>query len=72
LAQGIDAVSVGKVLANIDDRNLWAELLELQLIDRPDVLTVKFRKPGEVRAKTIGGRLGSSRSPHLPNCRKVR
>src|SRR6478609_10297417 len=26
LAQGIDAVSVGKLLANIDDRNLWAEL----------------------------------------------
>ena len=29
----------------IDERDLWQELLELQLIDRPDVLTVKFKKP---------------------------
>lgn len=43
---GIDATSIAKLLANIDDRNLWVQLLEAQLIDRPDVLTVSFKKPG--------------------------
>jgi hypothetical protein len=42
---GIDATTVARLLANIADRNLWADLLEMQLIDRPDVLTVNFKKP---------------------------
>ncbi len=43
--KGIDAASVARLYANIDERDLWQQLLELQLIDRPDVLTVKFKKP---------------------------
>lgn len=42
---GIDAASVARLLANIDDKDLWDELLDIQQIDRPDVLTVKFKKP---------------------------
>jgi len=44
---GIDMASLAKLLANIDERNLWEELLELQSIDRPDVLTIKFKKPDD-------------------------
>ncbi|SKX88823.1 ATPase involved in DNA repair [Mycobacteroides abscessus subsp. bolletii] len=44
---GIDMANLAKLLANIDERNLWEELLELQSIDRPDVLTVKFKKPDD-------------------------
>jgi hypothetical protein len=44
-AQGIDAASIARFLSNIDERDLWSELLETQLVDRPDVLTVTFKKP---------------------------
>ncbi len=44
---GIDAASIAKLLANIDERNLWTELLDIQLIERPDVLTVSFKKPDD-------------------------
>jgi hypothetical protein len=44
---GIDAASIGRLLGNIDDRDLWDELLDTQVLDRPDVLTVKFRKPDD-------------------------
>jgi hypothetical protein len=44
---GIDAPSVARLYANIDEKNLWPQLLDLQLIDRPDILTVKFRKPDD-------------------------
>lgn len=43
---GIDATSVARLLSNIADRHLWNELLDTQLIERPDVLTVTFKKPG--------------------------
>ena len=43
--KGIDAASIGRLLGNIDERNLWSELLDLQLIERPDVLVVTFKKP---------------------------
>ena len=46
-ANGVDAASVARLLTNIDDRNLWEDLLEIQTLDRPDVLTVKFRKPDD-------------------------
>jgi hypothetical protein len=46
-AHGIDMASLAKLLANIDERDLWEELLELQSIDRPDVLTIKFKKPDD-------------------------
>ena len=44
---GIDSASVARLLANIADRDLWGELLELQLVDRPDVLTMRSRKPDD-------------------------
>lgn len=44
---GIDMASLAKLLTNIDERNLWEDLLNLQAIDRPDVLTIKFKKPGD-------------------------
>ena len=31
----------------IPHRDLWRELLELQLVDRPDGLTMRFRKPDD-------------------------
>jgi hypothetical protein len=43
---GIDATSVARLLSNIADRGLWSDLLDAQLIERPDVLTVSFKKPG--------------------------
>ncbi len=42
---GIDAASIGRLLGNIDERDLWEELFKIQVLDRPDILTVKFRKP---------------------------
>jgi hypothetical protein len=44
---GIDAASIGRLLGNVDERDLLEELLEIQVLDRPDVLTVKFRKPDD-------------------------
>jgi hypothetical protein len=44
---GIDMAGLAKLLTNIDERNLWEELLDLQSIDRPDVLTIKFKKPDD-------------------------
>lgn len=44
---GIDLASVAKLFANIDEKDLWQELLDLQAIDRPDVLTIKFKKPDD-------------------------
>lgn len=40
---GIDAGSAARLLANLEDRNLWPELLETQVCDMPDRLNVKFR-----------------------------
>lgn len=45
--KGIDSASVARLLANIDEKNLWSQLLETQLVERPDVLTVKFKKPDD-------------------------
>ncbi|TKJ33491.1 AAA family ATPase [Blastococcus sp. CCUG 61487] len=42
---GIDAASLARLYANIEERDLRVQLLDLQLVDRPDVLTVKFKKP---------------------------
>jgi hypothetical protein len=46
-SKGIDVASVSRLYANIDEKNLWLQLLDLQLIDRPDTLTVKFKKPDD-------------------------
>jgi len=45
--KGIDSASVARLLANTDDKDLWEQLLDLQLVDRPDILTVKFKKPDD-------------------------
>jgi predicted ATP-dependent endonuclease of OLD family len=50
---GIDAASIARLFTNIADKDLWSELLDLQLIDRPDILTIKFRKPEEYRYTAI-------------------
>lgn len=47
LPAGVSATDIARLHANIADRELWEDLLELQLVDTPDVLSVKFRKPGE-------------------------
>ncbi|WP_114905917.1 AAA family ATPase [Ornithinimicrobium murale] len=44
---GIDLGNIAKLYANVDEKDLWEELLEMQCIDRPDVLTVKFRRPDD-------------------------
>jgi hypothetical protein len=43
----IDIGSLARLYANIEDRELWEDLLDLQMVDRPDVLSVKFRKPDD-------------------------
>ena len=45
--EDIDAGSLDRLRENIDRRDLWGELLEAQTLDRPDILTVKFRKPDD-------------------------
>ncbi|WKN61241.1 AAA family ATPase (plasmid) [Rhodococcus opacus] len=50
---GVDLASVAKLFANIDEKDLWEELLEIQGIDRPDVLTIKFKKPNDQSYTTI-------------------
>lgn len=44
---GIDSGSIARILGNVAERDLWSDLLALQLVDRPDVLTVRFRKPDD-------------------------
>lgn len=43
----IDETNLGRLLANIDDRDLWRELLDTQICDMPDRLNIKFRKPDD-------------------------
>ena len=45
--EGIDVGSLSRLFSNIEDRDLWEALLDLQMIDRPDILSVKFRKPDD-------------------------
>jgi hypothetical protein len=47
LPSGVTSADISRLLANVADRNLWGELLSVQAIDTPDVLKIKFRKPGE-------------------------
>lgn len=42
---GISAQNIARLLTNIADRDLWTELLRIQLTDLPDVLRIKFKKP---------------------------
>lgn len=45
LPEGVTAADISRLYTNIADRDLWTQLLELQQIDTPDVLDVKFKKP---------------------------
>lgn len=47
LPEGVAATDISRLHANVADRNLWAQLLDVQLVEKPDVLNVKFRKPHE-------------------------
>jgi hypothetical protein len=42
--KGIDLGSISKLYAHVDTNDLWDRLFELQTIDQPDTLTVKFKK----------------------------
>ena len=46
-ATGIDAHSLERLVANIEDRKLWMEVCEAQICERPDQLAVKFLKPDD-------------------------
>ena len=43
--KGVDAASIARLFANIDDRNLWLQLLEAQSCSMPDQLSIKFKRP---------------------------
>jgi len=47
IEKGIDLTNLARLLSNIEDKDLWAELLEAQVCDTPDRLEVKFRKPDD-------------------------
>jgi hypothetical protein len=44
---GIDPANLARLLTNVLDRELWAALLDIQTIECPDILTVKFKKPDD-------------------------
>jgi predicted ATPase len=46
-ALGIDAASIARLFANIDERGLWSELLAAQIAEMPDRLDMKFRRPDD-------------------------
>lgn len=45
LPGGVTAADISRLLAAVAERDLWQQLLDTQLIETPDVLNVKFRKP---------------------------
>jgi PHP domain/AAA domain len=45
LPNGVSAADVSRLHTNVADRDLWQLLLDMQFIETPDVLNVKFRKP---------------------------
>lgn len=47
LPEGVAATDISRLHANVADRNLWTQLMDVQLVEKPDVLNVKFRKPHE-------------------------
>lgn len=42
--KGIELTNLARLLSNIEDKDLWPDLLEAQVCDTPDRLEVKFRK----------------------------
>lgn len=45
LPSGVTATDISRLITNVADKNLSEQLLECQLVDTPDVLSVKFKKP---------------------------
>lgn len=45
LPEGVQATDISRLITTVADRELWRELLDCQLVETPDVLNVKFRKP---------------------------
>lgn len=45
LPDGVQAADISRLITTVADRGRWQELLDGQLVDTPDVLNVKFRKP---------------------------
>ncbi|WZH35539.1 MAG: AAA family ATPase [Microbacterium enclense] len=45
LPEGVDAADISRLHTNIADRNYWTQLLDVQQLDTPDTLNVKFKKP---------------------------
>lgn len=45
LPDGVTPADISRLLAAVADRDSWHQLLDAQLIETPDVLNVKFRKP---------------------------
>lgn len=44
---GVDLADLTRLHGAITDRDLWRELLSLQVCEMPDQLNVRFKKPGE-------------------------
>lgn len=45
LPDGVNATDIARLQTNISDQSLWSELLTLQVVEMPDTLNVKFKKP---------------------------
>lgn len=45
LPDGVNATDIARLQTNIADKALWSELLAMQIVDLPDKLDVKFKKP---------------------------
>jgi PHP family Zn ribbon phosphoesterase len=45
LPTGVAAPDIARLIANVHERDLWEVLMRLQIVDRPDVLRMSFRKP---------------------------
>lgn len=45
LPAGVTLTDISRLIAAVDERDAWEQLLDSQLIDTPDILNVKFRKP---------------------------
>lgn len=52
-SDNIDAASMARLLANIEDRDLWEQLLEAQCVPMCDRLEIKFKKPDDGQYASI-------------------
>ena len=45
LPDGVTPADLSRLLTSVADRDLWTQLLDAQILETPDILNVKFRKP---------------------------